>query len=85
VPVLVSDNCGARDLLVRSAVNGYVFEPDNSAGLAHFMELLDKDIGEWTRLSGGSRQFLPAADTGLFVDAVEQVLAGFASGTRRAG
>ena len=83
VPVLVSDNCGARDLLVRSAVNGYVFEPDNAAGLAHFLELLDRDAGEWTRLSRGSRQFLPAADTGLFTDAVEQVLATLAPANRR--
>lgn len=75
VPVLVSDNCGARDLLVRSGVNGFVFEPDNAAGLAHFMAIVDEDIDEWTRLASGARQFQHAADTTLFVDAVEQVLA----------
>jgi glycosyltransferase involved in cell wall biosynthesis len=77
VPVLVSDNCGARDLLVRSGVNGYVFEPDNAAGLANFMGALDRDEAEWTRLSLGTRRFLPAADTGFFVDAVEQAVAQF--------
>jgi len=83
VPVLVSDNCGARDLLVRSGVNGFVFEPDNAAGLAHFMAIVDEDIDEWTRLASGARQFQHAADTTLFVDAVEQVLARFAPSARR--
>lgn len=82
VPVLVSDNCGARDLLVRSGVNGFVFEPDNAAGLAHFMAIVDEDIDEWTRLACGARQFQHAADTTLFVDAVEQVLASFGPGGR---
>jgi L-malate glycosyltransferase len=82
VPVLVSDNCGARDLLVRSGVNGFVFEPDNAAGLAHFMSIVDEDIDEWTRLASGACQFQHAADTTLFVDAVEQVLARFAPDLR---
>jgi L-malate glycosyltransferase len=77
VPVLLSDNCGARDLLVRTGVNGYVFEPDNAAGLAHLMTMLDRDEGEWTRLSLGTRRFLPAADSNLFVDAVERAVAQF--------
>lgn len=78
VPVLVSDNCGARDLLVRNGIDGYVFEPDNAGGLANFMELLDRDEAEWTRLALGTRQFLPAADTPLFVGAVERAVAQFA-------
>jgi glycosyltransferase involved in cell wall biosynthesis len=77
VPVLLSDNCGARDLLVRSGVNGYVFEPDNAAGLANFMGVLDRDEAEWRRLSLGTRAFLPAADTGFFVAAVERAVAQF--------
>jgi glycosyltransferase involved in cell wall biosynthesis len=75
VPVLVSDNCGARDLLVRSAVNGYIFEADNAAGLAHLMALLANDANEWRRLALGMRQFEDMADTKCFVAAVEQVLA----------
>jgi L-malate glycosyltransferase len=74
VPVLASDNCGARDLLVRSGVNGYIFEPDNVVGLAHFMALLDRDVVEWTRLAEETRRFEPAADTGVFVEAVDRVL-----------
>jgi glycosyltransferase involved in cell wall biosynthesis len=77
VPVLVSDNCGARDLLVRSGINGYVFEADNISGLAHFMSLLGRDAAEWTRLSQGTHRFLPVADTGFFVASVERALAYF--------
>jgi hypothetical protein len=76
--VLLSDNCGARDLLVRSGVNGFVFEPDNAAGLAHFMTIVDDDADEWTRLSVGARQFQDAADTTFFVTAVEQILSALA-------
>jgi glycosyltransferase involved in cell wall biosynthesis len=82
VPVLLSDNCGARDLLVRSGVNGFVFEPDNAAGLAHFMTIVDDDADEWTRLSVGARQFQDAADTKFFVAAVEQVLGALAPAKR---
>jgi glycosyltransferase involved in cell wall biosynthesis len=70
VPVLVSDNCGARDLLVRSGINGYVFEPDNAIGLAYLMDRLDGDAEEWARLASGNRQFADLADTKLFVAAV---------------
>jgi hypothetical protein len=74
VPVLLSDNWGARDLLVRSGVNGYVFEADNVVGLAHFLALLDRDAAEWVRLSLGSRHFLAVADTPHFVRAVAAAL-----------
>lgn len=78
VPVLLSDNCGARDLLVRSGVNGYVFEADNACGLAHFMGLLDRDEAEWTRLAVATTRFLPAADTSFFVRAIVEALSRFA-------
>lgn len=74
VPVLLSDNWGSRDLLVRSGVNGYVFEADNLVGLVHFLALLDRDAAEWARLSLGARRFLPVADTPHFVRAVAAAL-----------
>jgi L-malate glycosyltransferase len=72
VPVLVSDNCGARDLLVRTGVNGYVFEPDAATGLAYLMARLERDPEEWTQLARGNRQFTGFADTKMFVAAVER-------------
>ncbi len=74
VPVLLSDNCGARDLLVRNGINGYVFEADNAQGLAYFLGLVDRDETEWARLARGTRRFLGAADAGFFVTAVERAL-----------
>ncbi|HUJ98522.1 MAG TPA: glycosyltransferase family 4 protein [Stellaceae bacterium] len=74
VPVLVSENCGARDLLVRSGVDGYVIEPDNAPGLARFMERLARDEAEWQRLSANTRRFRTAADTAAFVAGVEELL-----------
>jgi glycosyltransferase involved in cell wall biosynthesis len=74
VPLLVSDNCGARDLLVRTGINGYVFEPDNAVGLAYLMDCLDRDAEAWGRLARGNRQFTDLADTKLFVAAVERCI-----------
>ena len=75
VPVILSENCGARDLIVKSAVNGYLVEPDNVEGMAHFMSWLDRDAGEWRRLSLNARQFRAAADVGNFVRAVGRLVA----------
>jgi glycosyltransferase involved in cell wall biosynthesis len=74
VPVLASESCGACDLLVRCAVNGYVVEPDNAEGLARFMACLAGDEAEWRRLCVNSRRFRPAADTAAFVAGVEALL-----------
>lgn len=77
VPVLVSRIPGAGDLLVRTGVNGYVFETDNTVGLAHFLERLDRDIGEWARLSEGSKLFVHTADTSFFTEGVENLIRSF--------
>jgi L-malate glycosyltransferase len=66
VPILCSENVGARDLLVRTALNGYVVESDNPDGLAHFMQMLAEDEVEWRRLVEGSRTLAPLADTRQF-------------------
>ncbi|RYG88867.1 MAG: glycosyltransferase [Alphaproteobacteria bacterium] len=70
VPVLASENCGARDTLVRSGVNGFVFEPDNADGLARMMLMLDRDEALWRELSLNSARFAAAADTPIFVESV---------------
>ena len=74
VPAIVAENCGARDLLVRQNVNGYVIEPDNVEGLADLMERLDRDAAEWTRLAANTQAFRPLADARHFVDGVQEVL-----------
>jgi glycosyltransferase involved in cell wall biosynthesis len=83
VPVLLSDNCGARDMLVRTAVNGYIFEPDNPEGLAHFMSVLANDAAEWERLCRGNGRFVQVSDTEYFAQAVERVISVVSAGRRR--
>jgi L-malate glycosyltransferase len=66
----VSDNCGARDMLVRNGVNGFVVEPDNPAGLAYFMGLLDRDEALWRRMALASESFAALGDAAHFARAV---------------
>jgi glycosyltransferase involved in cell wall biosynthesis len=75
LPVLCSDNVGARDSLVRVAVNGFVFEPDNHEGLARLMHLLAEDAALWRRLAEGSLQLAPNGDVAEFVRGVRELLA----------
>jgi len=74
LPVLCSVNVGARDLLVRTAVNGYVFEPDNPAGLAALMGELAENEALWCRLAQGSLALAPLADTRHFAAAAAQLV-----------
>ena len=74
VPTIVSLNCGVRETLVRSGVNGFLIEPDNPEGLAFFMRRLHEDEALWRRLSEGCAQLLPRCDTEAFVDGVMQLL-----------
>ncbi len=75
LPVILSDNCGARDLLVRSGVNGFVIEPDNPRGMAYFMGLLSEDEGLWRRMCEEASASAPQGDVGRFVEGVVKFLA----------
>jgi glycosyltransferase involved in cell wall biosynthesis len=74
LPVLVSENVGARDDLVRQGVNGYVFEADNAAGLADAMVRLAADETEWRRLSEGSNVLAERGDVAHFAQAVAHLI-----------
>lgn len=74
LPVILSDNCGGRDLLVRSGVNGFIVEPDNPEGMAFFMKLLSEDESLWRRMSAKSQRFVDRADTARFAEAVEELI-----------
>lgn len=70
LPVILSDNCGARDLLVRSGVNGFVIEPDNPQGMAYFMRLLSEDEALWRRMCEAATAAAPRGDVQRFVEGV---------------
>jgi L-malate glycosyltransferase len=74
VPILCAENVGARDLLVRTAINGYAVEADNPEGLARFMGRLAEDEAEWRRLADGSRALAPLADTEQFGRGLRRLL-----------
>jgi L-malate glycosyltransferase len=80
VPVILSENCGARDPLVRSGVNGFVIEPDNPEGLAFFMQLLADDEALWRRMCHAAPAFSYRADVAEFVRSVRQLIASFEGG-----
>jgi glycosyltransferase involved in cell wall biosynthesis len=74
LPVLLSDVCGARDNLVRTAVNGFIFEPDNSQGLAWFMSLIAKDLELWKGMSKSANKFSSKGDVLNFANAVKNLI-----------
>lgn len=74
LPVILSDNCGSRDVLVRSGVNGFVIEPDNPEGTAFFMRLLSEEEELWRKMCLASQQFVQRADTDRFAEAVEALI-----------
>jgi len=74
LPVILSDNCGARDLLVRNGVNGFVIEPDNPRGMAYFMTLLSEDESLWRRMCNEATVSAPLGDVQRFVEGVELFL-----------
>ena len=80
VPILCSLNAGARDRLVRTAINGYIFEPDNPDGLARLLYGLGSDEAEWRRLTEGSAHLAPLGDTAQFGAAIRQITAAASAG-----
>lgn len=71
LPILCSDNVGARDTLVRVGQNGFVFEPHNPDGLAGLMFLVSEDERLWRRFCHGSQRLALAGDVVMFVAGVE--------------
>lgn len=76
LPILCSWNVGARDALLRDAVNGYAFEPDNPVGLARLMEMMASDEGAWRRMAEASNRLAPLGDTPRFGAAVARLVRG---------
>lgn len=62
LPVMVSTKVGCRRELVQEGVNGFVFEPDNAAGLARHMRRLAD--GEVDRQQMGAASLRIIADWG---------------------
>lgn len=74
VPVLCSDAVGARALLVRPGINGFVFASDDAEGLAYLMARLAGDRAEWQRMSGAAAAMAPLGDSASFAEGVARLL-----------
>ena len=74
VPVIFSANCGARDELLRTGVNGYMVEADNPKGIAYFMQRLSERETEWEDMIANSRSFAAMADATRFGKACEELI-----------
>jgi len=74
LPILCSSSAGARDMLVRTAVNGFVFEPDNVAGLASLMQLIAENEQGWRQLAVESGRLAELGDIREFGAGVAQLL-----------
>lgn len=74
LPVLLSDVCGARDRLIRTGVNGFIFEPDNPQGLAWFMKILSDDKNLWEKMCISAQKFAPLGDVIAFEKAVQTLI-----------
>ena len=62
---------GARDLLVRNLVSGYVVQTGSAQGLATAMSLLGGDPIRWQAMSEASRARAWLGDVSYFADSIE--------------
>lgn len=74
LPVLISDNAGARDLLVLSGATGFVVEPDNIEGMAYFMHQLSDTKEIWMHLRESVFEVAPQGDVRKFAEGVESLV-----------
>jgi L-malate glycosyltransferase len=74
LPVLCAENVGARDALLRTAVNGYLFESDNPVGLSVLMGRLASDEQEWRRMAVASSGLAIKGDVSQFAAGVAKLI-----------
>jgi glycosyltransferase involved in cell wall biosynthesis len=74
LPLLLSTNCGSADTLLRTGINGFLYEPDNPKGLAYFMDLLGRNEPLWRRMCDASAYLRPQADSRRFQNGVSAML-----------
>jgi glycosyltransferase involved in cell wall biosynthesis len=73
LPVIVSDNVGARDKHVRTGVNGFVVEPTNTEGIARYMAMLSDNEPLWRGMSQAALETAPSGDVANFVGSVQRL------------
>ncbi len=74
VPSIVSHAVGARDALVRTAVTGYVVEPQSVESIARAMLALSQSEAAWQRYSDATAARAHLGDSERFADGMEALL-----------
>jgi len=74
VPVIVSYEVGARDLLVRNQANGFVVDSSSPEAIAAAMQRMAGDQAEWQEMSAGAQERATLGDAGRLADAIEMLL-----------
>lgn len=70
LPIIASRNVGAGDLLVRSCVNGHVFDAHDVEALAAAMHDMGRDETRWRTMAAASNEVARWGDTERFAAAV---------------
>jgi L-malate glycosyltransferase len=81
-PVIITENCGARDELIKSGVNGFVVEADNIEGIAHFMAALCQNEAMWRSFAKATLQNEGLIDVCRFANSVSELVEGLPLPTR---
>lgn len=74
VPCIVSPQVGARDLLVKSFISGFIVEDDNPIGVSHFMNLIGHDDYLWNQLSCNAMEVVRKFDSSNFALAISDLI-----------
>jgi len=74
LPVICGDTVGARDALVKNAINGQAIETDNPEGLARFMFQMGEDEQEWRRMALASCKLAPLGDVSRFAAGINELI-----------
>lgn len=73
IPVIVSNNCGAREL-VENWRNGFVIDPHRCHELTRAMQEMDGDDQKWATMSENARRAASRADVSVFVEGFASLL-----------
>jgi L-malate glycosyltransferase len=74
LPILASDNVGAKDLLITNFVNGFLLDADSEEAWVEALKALDKDEALWERFVKGSQARACDADVGRFTASVMSLI-----------
>ena len=73
VPVIVSSNCGAADM-IQSWRNGFVYEAEQKPVLTRALIEMDGPEDRWREMSANARASAAQADVARFIEALREVL-----------